>query len=62
MRTMLTQSLAVLMPFNVQELNDPGGHYYGINQVSKNINDIVNIGLHFILKNIRPYAASCSEA
>ena len=25
-------------------------------------NDIVNIGLHFILKNIRPYAASCSEA
>ncbi len=24
--------------------------------------DIVNIGLHFILKNVRPYAASCSEA
>ena len=24
-------------------------------------NDIVNIGLHFILKNVRPYAASCSE-
>ena len=22
--------------------------------------DIVNIGLHFILKNVRPYAASCS--
>lgn len=38
MRTMLTQSLAVLMPFNVQELNDTGGNYYGINQVSKNIN------------------------
>lgn len=38
MRTMLTQSLAVLMPFNVQELNDSGGNYYGINQVSKNIN------------------------
>lgn len=38
MRTMLTQSLAVLMPFNVQELNDKGGCYYGINQVSKNIN------------------------
>lgn len=33
MRTMLTQSLAVLMPFNVQELNDEGGVYYGINQV-----------------------------
>ena len=38
MRTMLTQSLAVLMPFNVQELNDKSGCYYGINQVSKNIN------------------------
>ena len=38
MRTMLTQSLAVLMPFNVQELNDNGGNYYGINQISKNIN------------------------
>ncbi len=38
MRTMLTQSLAALMPFNVQELNDRGGNYYGINQVSRNIN------------------------
>ena len=26
------------------------------------IRDIVNIGLHFILKNVRPYAAPCSEA
>ena len=25
-------------------------------------NDIVNIGLHFFLKNVRPYAVSCSEA
>ena len=38
MRTMLTQSLAALMPFSVQELNDRGGNYYGINQVSRNIN------------------------
>lgn len=38
MRTMLTQSLAVLMPFNVQELNEESGVYYGINQISKNIN------------------------
>lgn len=38
MRTMLTQSVAALMPFNVQELNDNGGNYYGINQISKNIN------------------------
>ena len=30
MRTLLTQSLAVLMPFNVQELNDSTGNYYGI--------------------------------
>lgn len=37
MRSMLTQSLAVLMPFNVQELSDKDGIYYGINQVSKNI-------------------------
>lgn len=38
MRTMLTQSLAVLMPFNVMELNDKGGIYYGVNQISKNLN------------------------
>lgn len=38
MRTMLTQSLASLLPFNVQELQDETGVYYGINQVSKNIN------------------------
>ncbi len=24
--------------------------------------DIVNIGLHFFLMDVRPYAASCSEA
>lgn len=38
MRTLITQSLAILTPFNVQELNDEGGNYYGINQISKNIN------------------------
>lgn len=37
MRTLLTQSLAVLMPFNVQELMEKSGTYYGVNQVSKNI-------------------------
>ena len=26
------------------------------------MNDIVNIGLHFFLKNVRPYAAFCCEA
>ena len=38
MRTLLTQSLAALMPFNVQELNDGSGCFYGINQISRNIN------------------------
>ena len=38
LRSMLTQSLAALFPFNVQELFDPeGGVFYGVNQVSKNI-------------------------
>lgn len=32
------------------------------NQISNLTSDIVNIGLHFILKNVRPYAAPCSEA
>ena len=38
MRTMLTNSLVALMPFNVQELNHKSGQYYGINQISRNIN------------------------
>ena len=38
MRTLTTQSLASLMPFHVQELDDKCGCYYGMNQVSKNIN------------------------
>lgn len=37
MRSMLTQSVAALLPFNVQELNSKYGLYYGINQISKNI-------------------------
>ena len=35
MRTLLTQSLAVLMPFNVQELNDSTGNYYGYSHKEK---------------------------
>lgn len=31
-------------------------------EINADPNDIVNIGLHFFLKNVRPYAASCSEA
>ena len=37
------------------------GSVYG-GSINLTSNDIVNIGLHFILKNVRPYAASCSEA
>lgn len=29
--------------------------------VMKQGNDIVNIGLHFFHKDVRPYAASCNE-
>lgn len=35
---------------------------YTEKELQKNKFDIVNIGLHFFLKNVRPYAASCSEA
>lgn len=34
-RTMTTESVAVLMPFKVQEISDVGGIYYGINPLSK---------------------------
>lgn len=39
MRTLLTQSVAALMPFHVQELSyeGPEGIYYGSNQESKNL-------------------------
>lgn len=36
LRTLTTESTAVLMPFRAQEIQDPGGLYYGINAVSKN--------------------------
>ena len=37
MRTLTTESAAVLMPFRVQEIQDPGGLSYGINAISKNL-------------------------
>ena len=50
---------------NVQilEKSSSGGVFFCIakNMIEKG-GDIVNIGLHFFLKNVRPYAASCSEA
>ena len=35
-RTLTTESLAVLMPFRVQEVMDKGGIYFGDNAISKN--------------------------
>ena len=37
LRSSLTQSVAALLPFNVQEISAKNGNYYGNNQVSKNI-------------------------
>lgn len=36
-RTLTTESAAVLMPFRVQEIQDAGGIYCGVNAVSKNL-------------------------
>ncbi len=33
LRTLTTESTAVLMPFRAQEIQDPGGLYYGVNAV-----------------------------
>lgn len=37
MRSLTTESTAVLMPFKAQEIQDKGGVYYGINAVSHNL-------------------------
>ena len=37
LRTLITESLAVLMPFRVQEIMDAGGIYYGVNSISGNL-------------------------
>lgn len=37
LRTLTTESLAVLMPFRVQEISDTGGMYFGVNAISKNL-------------------------
>ena len=36
-RTLTTESLAVFMPFKVQEIQDPGGIYFGENAISHNL-------------------------
>ncbi len=47
MRPMFTTALSGFVPFNVQEINDKDGFFYGINQVSKN----AIIGNRKLLKN-----------
>ena len=37
LRTLTTESLAVFMPFRVQEINHENGIYYGQNVISKNM-------------------------
>ena len=37
LRTLTTESLAVFMPFRVQEINHENGIYYGDNVISKNM-------------------------
>lgn len=37
LRTLTTESLAVFMPFNVQEVLDENGIYYGSNSINKNL-------------------------
>ncbi len=37
LRTLTTESLAVLMPFRVQEIQDRGGIYFGENAISRNL-------------------------
>ncbi len=37
LRTLTTESTAVLMPFRAQEIQDPGGMFYGTNTISKNL-------------------------
>ena len=36
-RTLNTESLAVFMPFKVQEVQEPGGLYIGVNAISRNL-------------------------
>lgn len=36
MRPIWTQPMSALLPFNIQELHESGGIFYGVNQISKN--------------------------
>lgn len=58
---LLNMTKSEVIRFAIDRLREEND--YGENMgCNNNENDIVNIGLHFILKNVRPYAAPCSEA
>lgn len=46
----------------LEKISDSDFSVIGLYEQVETHFDIVNIGLHFFLKNVRPYAASCSEA
>ena len=50
LRTLTTESAAVLMPFRVQEVSDKGGIYYGKNAISRNM-------IIFNKENLQNYSA-----
>ena len=69
-RTLTTESLAVFIPFKVQEIRDSGGIYYGENAISHNLimcnkANLLNQSAfclafpdrenHFVRKNLSPF-------
>ena len=53
------EKLSKIRDIPLTEIDDFPDHPF---KVRDDEDGIVNIGLHFFLKNVRPYAASCSEA
>lgn len=52
MRTLTTESTAVLLPFKTQEIMDTGGLYYGVNAVSRN--RIICYDIQDLGENLKP--------
>ncbi len=44
-RTLTTNSTAIFVPFTTQELYEPDGHWYGLNQLSSNMIFVNRLGL-----------------
>ena len=55
LRTLTTESLATFIPFKVQEIQDDGGIYYGLNTISRNL-----IMINKANKSVLPYIYSPS--